>query len=160
MREQIKINDCPFCNKQTEDYFLQTEHFAAIYNISPIVPGHSLVIPKQHIESLFWLKKEELLEFMELGRTTANLLGSIFETNAFDWAIQEKEAAGQSVAHLHLHVVPRIMNDLPDPGDWYRELKQSQSDDIDTYTRYRLTQQQLDELTKKMKNEVNKFELR
>lgn len=160
MNEQIIIKDCPFCNKQPEDYFLQTEHFAAIYNISPIVPGHSLIIPKQHIESLFWLKKEELLEFMELGRRTANLLGSIFETDAFDWAIQEKEAAGQSVAHLHMHVVPRIVNDLPDPGDWYKELEKSQSGDIDTSDRYRLSQRQLDELTGRMKKEVERLQLK
>lgn len=158
MKEAVVLSDCPFCKKSENDYFLQSENFACIYNISPIVPGHSLVIPKLHVESLFWLNKDELLEFMQMGRKAARLLGNIFETDAFDWAIQEKEAAGQSVAHLHMHVIPRIMNDLSFPGAWYQELEKSQADDIDSFNRFHLSQQQLDELTERIKKEAGKLQ--
>lgn len=142
---------CPFCNKGTNDYFLQSRRFAAIYNISPILPGHTLIIPKEHKESLFELSDEEVAEFMILGRDVARLLTAVFETDAFNWAIQEREAAGQSVAHLHMHIVPRAMGDFVDPGAWYHELEKSASGDIDTFTRFRLSQVQLEELTMKMK---------
>ncbi|MGN6248030.1 MAG: HIT family protein [Ginsengibacter sp.] len=150
------VNNCPFCKKTKADYFLESENFAAIYNISPIVPGHSLIIPKKHVESLFDLSKEELAEFMLLGRNTAKLINHFFHTDAFDWAIQEKEAAGQSVAHLHMHVVPRKMNDLPDPGAWYQALENSE-DGIDTFDRFRLSEEHMRELTNRLKEEAMKL---
>lgn len=147
----IKI-ECPFCTKTTEDFFLQATDFASIYNISPILPGHSLVIPKTHKESVFELSEEELAEFISLGRKTAKLLTHIFNTDAFDLAIQEKEAAGQSVAHLHMHIVPRKIGDLPNPGDWYQELEKNIPGDIDTFKRFRLTEKQLNEITERLRN--------
>lgn len=74
----------------------------------------------------------------------------MFSTDAFDWAIQEKEAAGQSVAHLHMHVLPRKIGDLPDPGDWYQALEKSHQTDIDTFKRFKLSEQQLLELTARL----------
>ncbi len=142
--------NCPFCHKTAQDYILQSRYFATIYNISPILPGHSLVIPKRHIESLFDLSNAEVAEFMQLGRDMALLLGRVFSTNAFDWAIQEKEAAGQSVPHLHMHVVPRKIGDLTKPGAWYQALEKSQQTDIDTYERFRLNDDQLQELTSRL----------
>src|SRR4051812_9287501 len=117
-----KTKICPFCSKKTEEAFLETTNFIAIYNIAPVLPGHSLVIPKKHIESLFELTDEETGELMILGKKVASLLSKVLNTDAFDWAIQEKEAAGQSVLHLHMHVVPRKIGDLPNPGDWYQAL--------------------------------------
>lgn len=146
--------NCPFCQKTAQYYILQSNNFAAIYNISPILPGHSLIIPKRHVESLFDLSESELAEFMRMGRDMARLLAEVFETDAFDWAIQEKEAAGQSVAHLHMHVVPRKIGDMPDPGDWYQALEKSQQTDIDTYDKFRLSEQQLLELTLRLRNRV------
>ncbi|MBY0346895.1 MAG: HIT family protein [Hydrotalea flava] len=154
------MQDCPFCNKQKNDFYLETENFAVIYNISPILPGHSLVIPKQHKESLFELTDDELAKFMQLGRTTAALLCKVFNTNAFNWAIQEREVAGQSVAHLHMHVVPRRLGDMVNPGDWYQRLEKIESGDIDTYERFRLSEEVLHTLTQKMKQKAIAFGLR
>jgi len=145
---------CPFCAKTKNDYYLESENFAVLYNISPILPGHSLVIPKQHKESLFELTNEALAEFMLLGKNTALLLCKVFQTDAFNWAIQEREVAGQSVAHLHMHVVPRKLGDMVNPGDWYQRLEKIESGDIDTYTRYRLSDEILNTLTQKMKQKA------
>ena len=137
--------------KNTAFYILESRRFATIYNLSPILPGHSLIIPKKHVESLFDLSEEELAEFIRMGRDMARLLGRVLGTDAFDWAIQEKEAAGQSVSHLHMHVVPRLLGDLPQPGDWYQALEKSQGTDIDTFRRFRLTEQQLLKLTERLR---------
>lgn len=145
---------CPFCAKTKNDYYLESENFAVLYNISPILPGHSLVIPKQHKESLFELTNEELAEFMLFGKNTALLLCKVFQTDAFNWAIQEREVAGQSVAHLHMHVVPRKLGDMVNPGDWYQRLEKIESGDIDTYARYRLSDEILNTLTQKMKQKA------
>lgn len=151
------MHDCPFCHKTSEDFILETAKFAVIYNISPILPGHTLVIPKQHKESLFELSDNELAEFMGLGRATAKLVNTVFKTDAYNLAVQEREAAGQSVAHLHMHIVPRTIGDLDDHGAWYQQLELSQSGDMDTFNRFRLTPEQLKELTEKMKDEAQKL---
>jgi bis(5'-adenosyl)-triphosphatase len=142
---------CVFCSKTEKDFYLETEDMAAIYNISPILPGHSLVIPKRHVESIFELTEPELISFMKLGREVAGLLTDMFSTNAFNMAIQEKEASGQSVPHLHMHVVPRTIGDLPMPGDWYQALERNRYSDIDTFERFSLTERQLEEVTCRLK---------
>lgn len=150
---------CPFCIKSDKDFYLETQEFAAIYNISPILPGHSLIIPKKHIISLFDLNSSAIAEFMQLGRDAAKLLREVFKTDAFDWAIQEKEAAGQSVAHLHMHVLPRRIGDLPYPGNWYQALEKSQENDIDTFNRFQLTEDQLEDLTLRLKKKGQQMNL-
>jgi bis(5'-adenosyl)-triphosphatase len=149
---------CPFCTKTSNYFILQNPQFAAIYNISPILPGHSLIIPRRHVESLFELTEEELAEFMKMGREMARLLGWVFHTDAFDWAIQEKEAAGQSVPHLHMHVVPRSIGDLASPGAWYQALEKSQqTDDIDAFERFRLSEEQLLDITARLQQAAREF---
>lgn len=148
----INLQKCPFCQKSTQEYFMENQAFAAIYNIAPILPGHSLIIPKRHVESLFELSNEELSNFMKLGRDVAFLLSKVLDTDAFDWAIQEKEAAGQSVPHLHMHVVPRKIGDLKHPGDWYQEVEKSERIDD---PRKRLTKLQLQEITEVLRKQAN-----
>jgi bis(5'-adenosyl)-triphosphatase len=147
-----RIEDCPFCRIQKEAVFGESEHFLAVYNIAPILPGHSLVIPKRHVESLMDLTESELIEFMIFGRNIAKLLLKAFKTPAFNWTIQEKEEAGQTIAHLHMHIIPRKQGDLPQPGDWYPLLQKSQFEVIDSSSRARLTTEQVQEMVSYIKN--------
>ncbi|WMJ74839.1 HIT domain-containing protein [Cytophagaceae bacterium ABcell3] len=140
---------CPFCNVSENDAFFSSSNFLAIYNLAPILPGHSLIIPRKHKESLFELSDDELGEFMKLGRDVAKILSYELNTDAFDWTIQEKEAAGQTVPHLHLHVIPRRLNDLPSPGDWFQELEKSKAED--SRKRKKLSCDQLSAITKRLK---------
>lgn len=150
--------ECPFCKKRQEESFLSSENFTVIYNIAPVLPGHSLVIPKRHVESLFELSEEETGELMKLGRKTAKLLSIVFNTDAFDWAIQEKEAAGQSVPHLHMHVVPRKIGDLPNPGDWYQEIEKA-SIHIESAGRKKLRPEQMKDVVERLKKMATEISL-
>jgi len=141
---------CPFCDKGAVESFLSSPNFLAIYNIAPALPGHSLVIPKRHIESLFELTDEEVAEFMLLGRNVAKLITMALNTDAFDWAIQEKAAAGQTVNHLHMHVIPRKLGDLPNPGDWYFELEKSEQH-IDSADRKKLKPEEMDKIVRMLR---------
>jgi len=147
---------CPFCTKRKEEAFLSSENFVAIYNIAPVLPGHSLIIPKKHIESLFELTEEEAGEFMQLGRKVAKLLSHVFHTDAFDWAVQEKEAAGQSVPHLHMHVVPRKIGDLPNPGDWYQEIEKAEAH-IDSANRKKLKPEEMAQIVERLKVKAEEY---
>ena len=128
--------ECPFCLINSKiQAFATSPNFMAVYDISPILPGHSLIIPREHIESLHDLEPDKLAEFFQFAEEVTKRLCDYLDTEAFDWSLQEKEEAGQSVAHLHLHIIPRTKNDLPNPGDWYPLLmnhnKHTIIDDID-----------------------------
>lgn len=147
-------NNCPFCNSNIDkSRFSESENFLAIYNIAPILPGHSLIIPKRHVESLLELNNEELHEMMIFSRNTTKMLLEMFKSSGFDWTIQEGEDAGQSVPHLHLHLIPRKSNDLPQPGDWYPLLRESESEIIESSTRARLLPDEM----KLIVSEIQKF---
>lgn len=130
---------CPFCGDQVvADTFMETPSFRAIYNIAPIVPGHSLVIPKRHVGSFLSLSDPEATEMVLFSRRVVEVLLPLFHADAFNWTIQEGEEAGQTVAHLHLHLIPRTPDDLPSPGAWYPALRASEHV-IDSASRDRLS---------------------
>jgi len=118
------MTDCPFCGSVADDSeFAGDESFRVLYNIAPIVPGHSLVIPRRHIQRVSDLREDEFCSYWSFAQKVTRFLLSTFETDAYDWTIQEQEAAGQTVPHLHLHVIPRVPGDFEEPGDWYPKLR-------------------------------------
>ena len=117
---------CPFCRPWiSEAVFAESQNFMAVYNIAPILPGHSLIVPKRHLESILDLSENELSEMMIFARKVTTVLLEVFHAEAFDWSVQDKEAAGQTISHLHLHMVPRLVGDLNEPGNWYPEISRA-----------------------------------
>lgn len=146
---------CPFCDPSMEDsVFSETENFIAAYNIAPIFPGHSLIIPKKHIESVQDLENNELSEMMIFARQATNVLLRVFKTDAFNWSLQDREIAGQTLAHLHLHIVLRYPNDLPDPGDWYPEIQNNYSEILDSASRKRITRDEMRKIVERLRHEA------
>ena len=139
--------ECPFCAASLAGIsFMDSPRFRAIVNVAPILPGHSLIISKRHVESLLALSDEEVAEMVNLGRKAVARLTQVYASDGFDWTIQESEAAGQSVPHLHLHLIPRTRGDLPDPGDWYPRL-------IDDRNRVRLSHDEMKRLAQHLRAE-------
>jgi bis(5'-adenosyl)-triphosphatase len=132
--------DCPFCATDLQNAaFYADERFLALYNIAPVLPGHSLVLPRAHLGSLLELSDADLAAFVLFARRITRLLARAFTADGFDWTIQDGRSAGQTVPHLHLHIIPRHLGDLPEPGDWYPALMASESAQIDSDVRPRLT---------------------
>ncbi len=160
MQEKFVQPLCPFCDPTIESAtFAATEHFRAVYNISPILPGHSLVMPRRHVESLLDLTDSEASELMLFARKVVQTLLKAFQGHAFDWTIQEGVEAGQSLPHLHLHLIPRKESDLPQPGDWYPVLMESLTiDAIDSEQRPKLSREEMDRIVshlRAVREEVN-----
>lgn len=155
------MNQCPFCSSSIEQVsFLTSPNFLVIYNQSPILPGHSLIIPRQHYRSLLDLPLAHSHELMNLSMHTVRLLLKIFNADGFDWTIQDGEAAGQSVMHLHLHLLPRYKDDFPNPGDWYPALmsnNQSESHAIDSKKRAKYNYSQLTHIASELKNKIKEM---
>jgi bis(5'-adenosyl)-triphosphatase len=135
---------CPFCRQDVQaSHFAASGNFLAIYNLAPILPGHSLIIPRRHFLSLMELSDPELCELTLFSRDIVKVLQKAFGSHSFDWTIQEGMEAGQTIPHLHLHLIPRAQGDLPQPGDWYPLLEQSELGIIDSAARAKLTEDQM-----------------
>ena len=137
--------DCPFCNHAIENaVFGKTEYSRAIYNISPLLPGHSLIVPERHVSTPYELTSAEFEDLMFFMRDVSKLLRQAYDADGINWTLQEGEPAGQTISHLHFHLIPRNPADFPDPGDWYPKLKEHQN--IDSARRPKLTPEQMKEI--------------
>ena len=147
---------CPFDIGQIDDVeFAGTRDIAAIYNISPVLPGHSLIIPRRHAERMFDLTDSECLRLVKFARSVTALVVELFSASGFDWTVQDGEAAGQTVPHLHLHIIPRYDGDLPDPGDWYPRLNETNGNGvIDSAERRKLSDPELEVIVKRLRREA------
>lgn len=133
-------NDCLFCRKEIVDKsFSSTSRFSAFYNIAPILPGHSLIIPNTHYNSLFELSDDELSEMMVFARKITSVLKTVFNCDGFDWTIQDGVSAGQTVPHLHLHIIPRKPLDLAESNEWYSKIPENEKQMLDNRQRERLS---------------------
>ena len=106
---------CPFCNLAQERIFLETEATLVFLDAYPVTEGHALVIPKRHVASIFDLPSEELAAIWSQVATVRKLLAEKYSPDAFNIGVNDGAAAGQTVPHAHIHVIPRRKGDAPDP---------------------------------------------
>jgi bis(5'-adenosyl)-triphosphatase len=143
--------NCLFCTRKIiEKSFYTTAQFSALYNIAPILPGHSLIIPNKHYESVFELSDDELGEMMCFARRATQVLKSVFKCDGFDWSLQDGVSAGQTVLHLHVHIIPRKAHDLPDGHQWYRKIAQNEKQMLDSQHRERLSDHDYNAITNQL----------
>lgn len=81
----------------------------------PISPGHALVIPRRHVGSFFDLNPEEQLALLDVLAQLRTRCINLYRPDAFNIGINDGPAAGQTVAHMHMHLIPRYSGDRPDP---------------------------------------------
>ncbi len=106
---------CPFCNLSGDRIILSNETAITIRDGFPISPGHTLIISRRHIGSFFDLYLEERQSLMLLLDEAKHLLDREFKPEAYNIGINDGLAAGQTVSHLHIHLIPRYQGDCKDP---------------------------------------------
>ena len=94
---------------------LETEATLAIFDAYPVTEGHALVIPKRHVASVFELPREELDALWTQISAVRRLLADRYSPAGFNVGINDGLAAGQTVPHAHIHVIPRRAGDTADP---------------------------------------------
>lgn len=105
---------CPFCSLPSER-IVEANNFAYwIYDGFPVSPGHSLIIPKRHVGSFFEVTLEERLAMLELLDKAKATVTQEQNPDAFNIGINDGSAAGQTVPHLHMHLIPRYKGDIAD----------------------------------------------
>lgn len=109
------MKPCPFCTLPVER-IIDSNYFGVIIRDGfPISPGHKLVIPKRHVGSWFELNQEEQKGLMELLTKAQKILEKEFSPDGYNIGINDGPAAGQTVPHLHMHLIPRYKGDQEDP---------------------------------------------
>lgn len=112
---------CDYLNKK--HYLLDNEHAFAIYDNYPVNKGHVLVMPKRHFPSYFDATPAEILAFNELIIGIKDLLDGELKPDGYNIGINIGESAGQTIFHLHIHVIPRYKGDVENPRGGVRKLK-------------------------------------
>jgi diadenosine tetraphosphate (Ap4A) HIT family hydrolase len=105
--------DCIFCNPKRE-ILAENAHALAFFDSYPVSRGHALVVPKRHALDVFALTDEEYADCFRLVFPLRELLIARFAPDGFNVGANCGEAAGQSVWHAHIHVIPRYSGDVPE----------------------------------------------
>ncbi len=107
--------DCPFCRLEERRILLVNDLAAAFTDGFPISEGHTLVVPKRHVASLFDLTEEEQAAVWSLVAQVRAKLMAELKPDGFNVGLNDGVAAGQTVMHAHVHVIPRRRGDSEDP---------------------------------------------
>ena len=91
----------------TNSIFFRGKKSAAFVNLRPIVPGHVLVMPERIVPTMDELTEEEYVDMWKSVRIVQSALRHKYDATAFNVAVQDGRAAGQSVPHVHVHILPR-----------------------------------------------------
>jgi diadenosine tetraphosphate (Ap4A) HIT family hydrolase len=107
---------CPLCERAGGPAALESNALAvALPDGFPVAPGHTLVVPRRHEADVFLLSAEEQRALLELVGVVRERLARELSPDGFNIGINAGAAAGQTVAHAHVHVIPRRKGDVEDP---------------------------------------------
>lgn len=111
----MKKEDCIFCKIAAGEIpsatLYEDEGFRVILDLGPATKGHALILPKEHAANLYELPEETAAEAMKLAKKMALLLRNRLHCDGLNLVQNNGEAAGQTVSHFHMHLIPRYQGD-------------------------------------------------
>ena len=114
--------ECPFCALESYEIVARNRLAVAIYDKFPASPGHILVIPRRHFADYFDATDKELRAIDQLLRKSRAILMQEKAPDGFNIGINVGAAAGQTVFHLHVHLIPRYVGDHAQPAGGVRHI--------------------------------------
>ncbi|MEZ4458996.1 MAG: HIT family protein [bacterium] len=106
---------CPFCDDLSGSMTLDDSVVFAIRDRYPVTTGHTLIISKRHVETWFDLDRNERIAVLDAIETVKAELDREFSPDGYNVGFNAGRAAGQTVMHMHVHVIPRYNDDVDDP---------------------------------------------
>lgn len=111
----MRKEDCIFCKIANGEIpsksLYEDDDFKVILDLGPATKGHALILPKDHYANLYELPENTAAEAMKLAKTMAAKMTEKLHADGFNLVQNNGEAAGQTVMHFHLHLIPRYEND-------------------------------------------------
>lgn len=112
-------NQCPFC-KLDREIIMESEFSFAIYDGFPVSNGHALIISKRHTANYFDMTNEEQYDCFILLNSVKEIIQSKYKPDGFNIGININETAGQTISHVHIHLIPRYRGDVEEPNGGIR----------------------------------------
>jgi len=113
---------CPFCFPDANRIFHAGDLVLGLWDGYPVSPGHALLVPRRHVSSWFEATPAERSELAAATDIARAAILCQHKPDGFNIGINVGEAAGQTVFHLHVHVIPRYRNDVPNPRGGVRQV--------------------------------------
>jgi diadenosine tetraphosphate (Ap4A) HIT family hydrolase len=113
--EGRSIMSCPFCNPDEEKILWKDEYVYVVRDMFPVSPSHSLIIPFRHFSSIFEATQDELASITRALSARRDQLSKTLSVGGYNIGLNEGLAAGQTIPHVHIHLIPRYDRDVPDP---------------------------------------------
>ena len=114
------VDDCIFCKIAAGEIpsatVYEDDDFRAILDLGPAAKGHTLVIPKSHSDNLLSVEPDTAAKALKVISKTANAIKEALGCDGINVVQNNGEAAGQTVMHLHFHIIPRYKNDSVNIG--------------------------------------------
>jgi len=100
----------------------------ALVNLKPLLPGHVLVSPLRVVPRFNDLSTAEVQDLFLTVQRVSRTIERVYDSTALNIAIQDGKDAGQSVPHVHAHIIPRKRDDLPEPDAIYNMMEGEEGD--------------------------------
>ncbi len=107
--------ECPFCSPDADRVFYRDALVIGLWDGFPVAPGHALLVTVRHVPSWFDASREEQAALLQAVDAARRTIESKFAAHGYNIGINDGKAAGQTVPHLHVHVIPRRDGDVADP---------------------------------------------
>ena len=114
--------DCPFCDPDPDQVFHEDEHLLVLWDRYPVSPGHALLVPRRHVAGWFDASPAEQLAVVAALPVVREKIERVHQPNGWNIGINVGRAAGQTVFHLHVHLIPRYEGDQEDPRGGVRHV--------------------------------------
>ncbi len=109
------MKDCPFCDPDPERILWRDENVYVMRDLYPVSPSHSLIIPYRHFGSVFEATEEELVSIARALGARRDQLARSLAADGYNIGLNEGTSAGQTIPHVHIHLIPRFERDVDDP---------------------------------------------
>lgn len=120
--------NCPFCNLPSVRIVHEKVSAIAIRDGYPLSPGHTLIIPRRHVASFFEASLDERTDLLALLDEAKGALDTEFAPDSYNIGINDGPSAGQTIAHMHVHLIPRYRGDVEDPRGGVRWILPDKAD--------------------------------
>jgi diadenosine tetraphosphate (Ap4A) HIT family hydrolase len=123
--------DCTFCNPEPDRVFHESGLVIGLWDRYPVSPGHALLIPRNHVANWFDADPATQLALISALPMAREAISKHHSPDGFNIGINAGKAAGQTIFHLHVHLIPRYKGDQEDPRGGVRHVMSDKANYLD-----------------------------